>query len=152
MLLVIKGDTYCRTQILLNLHDSLLLPDWLMHWLHHMHLFYKCTNVSLLNAAFPDMASTWLQNAYTWLITVKFSREVNMEELHNKHKNTADIEAAAVKMMLPFSSLVFLRSSGSMCTSCRMRGRRVTMPVPRGRMSLPTRLSKTELFPLLCRQ
>lgn len=57
-----------------------------------------------------------------------------------------------VMIMLPFSSVVFLRSSGSMCTSCRMRGRRVMMPVPRGRMSLPTRLSKTELFPLLCRE
>ena len=31
-----------------------------------------------------------------------------------------------------------------------MRGRRVTMPEPRGRKSLPTRLSSTELLPELC--
>lgn len=53
---------------------------------------------------------------------------------------------------VPFSSLVFLRSSGSTWTSWRMRGRRVTTPVPRGRRSLPTRASSTELFPLLWRQ
>lgn len=68
------------------------------------------------------------------------------------HHMCTNAEPSEVKMMLPFSSLGFRRSSGSMCTSCRIRGRRVTMPVPRGRMSLPTRLSKTELFPLLCRE
>lgn len=51
---------------------------------------------------------------------------------------------------LPPSSF-FLASPGSTWTSWRMRGRRVTIPVPRGRRSLPTRLSSTELLPLLCR-
>lgn len=35
-------------------------------------------------------------------------------------------------------------------TSCRIRGRRVTMPGPRGRKERPTRLSITELLPELC--
>jgi len=34
--------------------------------------------------------------------------------------------------------------------SCKISGRRVTMPVPLGRKLLPTRLSRTELFPELC--
>ena len=34
--------------------------------------------------------------------------------------------------------------------SCMMSGTRVTMPAPRGRKSLPTIFSRTELFPLLC--
>ena len=33
------------------------------------------------------------------------------------------------------------------CTSWRMRGRRVTMPVPRGRKSRPTTASRTEDLP-----
>lgn len=53
-------------------------------------------------------------------------------------------------LYLPLSSF-FLASPGSTWTSWRMRGRRVTMPVPRGSRSLPTRLSSTELFPLLWR-
>jgi hypothetical protein len=35
-------------------------------------------------------------------------------------------------------------------TSCSTRGRRVTMPVPRGRKSRPTTASSTELLPELC--
>ena len=38
----------------------------------------------------------------------------------------------------------------SRCTSCSTSGRRVTMPVPRGRKSLPTTASSTELLPELC--
>lgn len=49
---------------------------------------------------------------------------------------------------LPLSSF-FLASAASTWTSWRMRGRLVTMPVPRGSRSLPTRLSSTELLPLL---
>lgn len=51
---------------------------------------------------------------------------------------------------LPLSSF-FLASPGSTWTSWRMRGRLVTIPVPRGSRSLPTRLSSTELLPLLWR-
>lgn len=50
---------------------------------------------------------------------------------------------------LPFSCFL-LSSRGGTCTSCNTRGRRVTMPDPRGKKSRPTRLSSTELFPLLC--
>ena len=35
-------------------------------------------------------------------------------------------------------------------TSCKTRGQRVTIPLPRGRKSLPKIFSKTELFPLDC--
>lgn len=52
---------------------------------------------------------------------------------------------------LPPSSF-FLASPGSTWTSWRMSGRLVTTPVPRGSRSLPTRLSSTELLPLLWRQ
>jgi len=38
----------------------------------------------------------------------------------------------------------------SILTSCSTSGLRVTMPVPRGRKSLPTTASSTELFPELC--
>ena len=41
-------------------------------------------------------------------------------------------------------------SSGLMCTNWSISGRRVTMPVPRGRKSRPTRFSRTELLPVLC--
>ena len=37
-------------------------------------------------------------------------------------------------------------------TSCRRSGLRVTIPVPRGRKSLPTTASSTELLPELCIQ
>lgn len=52
--------------------------------------------------------------------------------------------------LLPLSC-VRLSSSGGTFTSCNTRGRRVTIPEPRGRKSRPTKLSNTELFPLLCR-
>lgn len=43
-------------------------------------------------------------------------------------------------------------SGSSTCTSCRTSGRLVTMPVPRGRKSVPTTASSTEDLPELCRQ
>ena len=51
----------------------------------------------------------------------------------------------------PFSRVLISVSSFVTCISCRMRGLLVTMPVPRGRKSRPTRLSSTELFPALCK-
>lgn len=54
-----------------------------------------------------------------------------------------------MNMLIPLSSfsLVF---RGATLISCNTRGRRVTIPDPRGRRSRPTRLSSTELFPELC--
>lgn len=70
---------------------------------------------------------------------------------HNLQVINSCLFDANRKKQIPFSSQVFLLSSGSTCTSWRIRGLRVTMPVPRGRRSLPTKLSSTELFPLLCK-
>lgn len=53
--------------------------------------------------------------------------------------------------LLPLSCLR-LSSSGGTFTSCNTRGRRVTTPEPRGRKSRPTKLSNTELFPLLWKE
>lgn len=55
-----------------------------------------------------------------------------------------------MQALYPPPSSFFLASPGSTWTSWRMRGRLVTTPVPLGSKSLPTRLSSTELFPLLC--
>lgn len=57
-----------------------------------------------------------------------------------------------MQALYPPPSSFFLASPGSTWTSWRMRGRLVTTPVPLGSKSLPTRLSSTELFPLLCWQ
>jgi len=43
-------------------------------------------------------------------------------------------------------------SSLGMLTNCSSRGRRVTIPEPRGRKSRPTRFSRTELLPELWTQ
>lgn len=51
--------------------------------------------------------------------------------------------------ILPSDSVRLSTSSFCTCMSCKTSGRLVTMPVPRGRKSLPTILSNTELFPEL---
>lgn len=55
------------------------------------------------------------------------------------------------KYILPFSAERFVRSSKGLCISCKTSGRRVTMPVPRGKKERPTKLSSTELLPELCK-
>lgn len=75
------------------------------------------------------------------------------KELKQNPNNSEDLLAETLLRLqafwcLPLSSF-FLASPGSTWTSWRMRGRLVTIPVPRGSRSLPTRLSSTELLPLL---
>lgn len=113
----------------------------------------QCHSAAILRRQKKIQAVADLRCCLNHQITIpraKFT-QLNYKTIHLVKKKQYKFEKKGI-IMLPFSSVVFLRSSASMCTSCRMRGRRVTMPVPRGRMSLPTRLSKTELFPLLCRK
>ncbi len=97
------------------------------------------------------LTSTWHH-----CIAIDWAPKLETSSTEKLHKSTLQVinscfsEIQIEKKQIPFSSPVFLLSSGSTFTSWRMRGLRVTMPVPRGRRSLPTKLSSTELFPLLC--
>lgn len=116
-------------------------------------LKWKSANIRLLlTAKYQKLLSRWayFRHDNLYITAVKIKSLLFLSKALSCHECTQSEQT--VTETLPFSSLVFRRSSGSMCTSCRISGRRVTTPVPRGRMSLPTRLSKTELFPLLCRQ
>ena len=54
-----------------------------------------------------------------------------------------------INVQVPLS-ILSLSWTGATLISCNTRGRLVTIPDPRGKKSRPTRLSNTELFPLLC--
>ena len=77
----------------------------------------------------------------TYRLALSAVRDLNSNE---------EEEADDVELLLPPACSRLAQMCDDVLCSCRMSGRRVTIPCPLGRKSLPTMLSRTELLPTDC--